>query len=104
MNDNQGVTNFYSGYYIQILDFKQNNELLDVTDQYMDANGQSGVPHGCDNLSFFWLKIGDYDNNGQIDLYGLKNMGEGKPLIRWELSGSKFIKRSPIGIDWMWGS
>tara|TARA_B100001059_G_scaffold97759_1_gene97180 strand:- start:14946 stop:15170 length:225 start_codon:yes stop_codon:yes gene_type:complete len=71
-----------------------------MTDQYMDGNGQSGVPHGCDNLSFNWLQIGDYDNNGQINIYGLKS-GAGIPLIRWELNDTKFVKRSPQGTDWM---
>ena len=101
VNQNIGRTNYYSGYFIQVVDIDQELNLIDMTDQYMDGNGQSGVPHGCDNLNIFWLQIGDYDNNGQIDIYGLKNMGDGKPLVRWELSGTKFVKRSPQGTDWM---
>ena len=101
VNQNIGRTNYYSGYFIQVVDIDQELNLIDITDQYMDGNGQYGVPHGCDNLNIFWLQIGDYDNNGQIDLYGLKSMGDGKPLVRWELSGTKFVKRSPQGTDWM---
>jgi hypothetical protein len=101
VNQNIGRTNYYSGYFIQVVDIDQEPNLIDMTDQYMDGNGQSGVPHGCDNLSFTWLQIGDYDNNGQIDLYGLKSGGDGIPLVRWELSGTKFVKRSPQGTDWM---
>jgi hypothetical protein len=101
VNQNIGVTNYYAGYFFQVVDIDEDLNLIDVTDQYMDGNGQSGISHGCDDLTPVWIQIGDYDNNGQIDLYGLK-MEEGLPLVRWELSGSKFVKRSPLGTDWMW--
>lgn len=100
--DGENSSNYYKGYYFQFIDIDEDLNLIDVTDQYMDGNGQSGIPHGCDNLNIFWLQIGDYDNNGQIDLYGLKSMGEGRPLVRWEFNGSRFVKRSPLGTDWMW--
>ena len=102
VNENIHSTNYYSGYYIQIVKFNQNNELIDVTEQFMDGNGQSGIPTMCNNLSFFFLEIGDYDDNGSLDLFSLLAQHTNKKLVRWEFNGSKFVKRSPTGTDWMW--
>ena len=56
----------------------------------------------CNNLSFFFLEIGDYDDNGSLDLFSLLAQHTNKKLVRWEFNGSKFVKRSPTGTDWMW--
>ena len=102
VNVNIGVTNYYSGYYIQILEYTEDNELVDVTSTYMDGNGQGGIPHGCNNLSFFYLEIGDYDNNGMIDLYSLLAQKEYHRFVRWEFNGSKFIPKTQLNNDWLW--
>jgi hypothetical protein len=104
VNVNIGVTNYYSGYYIQILEYTEDDELVDVTSLYMDGNGQSGIPHGCNNLSFFYLEIGDYDNNGLLDLYSLLPQNPYDRFVRWEYNGSKFVKQTQLNNNWLWGN
>ena len=90
-NENQDVTNFYSGYYIQICQLDENRNIIDVTDSFMDGNGQSGIGLGCDNTTFMFLQIGDYDDNGLLDMY-CEDSRNGPNFVRWEWNGSRFTK------------
>ena len=90
-NENQAVTNFYSGYYIQICQLDENRNVIDVTDSFMDGNGQSGIGLGCDNTEFMFLQIGDYDDNGLLDMY-CEDSRNGPNFVRWEWNGSRFTK------------
>ena len=90
-NENQDVTNFYSGYYIQICQLDENRNIIDVTDSFMDGNGQSGIGLGCDNTTFMFLQIGDYDDNGLLDMY-CEESRNGPKFVRWEWNGSRFTK------------
>ena len=92
-NENQNSTNFYQGYYIQICQIDNNRNIIDVTDQFMDGNGQDGIALGCENTNFMFLQIGDYDNNGFLDLY-CEDSRLGPNFVRWEWNGSRFIKIS----------
>ena len=73
-NDNQNTTNYYQGYHIQICQLDENRNIVDVTRQFMDGNGQKGVGLGCNNLNFMFLQIGDYDDNGSLDIRDLKKL------------------------------
>jgi len=90
-NNNQNTTNFYQGYKIQICQLDENRNIIDVTNQFMDGNGQSGVGLGCDNWTFMFLQIGDYDDNGLLDMYS-EDSRIGPNFVRWEWNGSRFTK------------
>jgi len=90
-NDNQITSNYYQGYQIQICQLDENRNIIDVTDQFMDGNGQTGVDLGCDNTNFMFLQIGDYDDNGKLDMY-CEDSRIGPNFVRWEWNGFKFIK------------
>ena len=93
-NDNQNTTNYYQGYHIQICQLDENRNIVDVTSQFMDGNGQKGVGLGCDNLNFMFLQIGDYDDNGSLDMY-CEDFRLGPTFVRWEWNGSKFTNKTP---------
>tara|TARA_B110000259_G_C13996065_1_gene394452 strand:+ start:79 stop:1596 length:1518 start_codon:yes stop_codon:yes gene_type:complete len=97
-----GQSFYYGGYYIQIVKIVD-REAIDVTLDFISDNFNrtpNRMWSDCDYDSSWirWLTIGDYDNNGQIDLYTplFYEVGPGeKDFKRWEWSGSKFIKVSP---------
>jgi hypothetical protein len=90
-NDNQLTTNWYQGYQIQITQLDENRNIIDVTENFMNGNGQTGVGLGCDNENFMFLQISDFDNDGLIDMY-CEDSRIGPNFIRWEWNGSKFSK------------
>ena len=90
-NDNQMTTNWYQGYQIQITQLDENRNIIDVTENFMNGNGQTGVGLGCDNENFMFLQISDFDNDGLIDMY-CEDSRIGPNFIRWEWDGSKFSK------------
>ena len=90
-NENQSTSNFYQGYQIQICQLDENRNIIDVTDSFMDGNGQTGVGLGCDNDQFMFLQIGDYDDNGLLDMY-CEDFRRGPNFVRWEWNGSRFTK------------
>ena len=97
-----GQSFYYGGYYIQIVKIVD-REAIDVTLDFISDNFNrtpNRMWSDCDYDSSWirWLTIGDYDNNGQIDLYTplFYEVGPGeKDFKRWEWNGSKFIKISP---------
>ena len=97
-----GQSFYYGGYYIQIVKIVD-REAIDVTLDFISDNFNrtpNRMWSGCDyNSSWIrWLTIGDYDNNGQIDLYTplFYEVGPGEKIFkRWEWNGSKFLKVSP---------
>ena len=93
-NENQNSTNFYQGYYIQICQIDNNRNIVDVTDQFMDGNGQGGIALGCENKNFMFLQIGDYDDNGKLDMY-CEDSRLGPNFVRWEWNGSRFTNKTP---------
>ena len=98
-NDNQTTTNYYQGYQIQIAQLDDDKNIIDVTENFMDGNGQTGIGLGCDNENFMFLQISDFDNDGLIDMYS-EDSRIGPNFIRWEWNGSKFIKKpytNPFG-------
>jgi len=90
-NENQNTSNYYQGYQIQICQLDENRNIIDVTDSFMDGNGQTGVGLGCDNYQFMFLQIGDYDDNGLLDMY-CEDSRQGPNFVRWEWNGSRFTK------------
>ena len=90
-NDNQITTNYYQGYQIQIAQLDDDRNIIDVTENFMDGNGQTGIGLGCDNENFMFLQISDFDNDGLIDMYS-EDSRMGPNFIRWEWNGSKFSK------------
>ena len=90
-NNNQRTTNWYQGYQIQITQLDENRNIIDVTENFMNGNGQTGVGLGCDNENFMFLQISDFDNNGLLDMY-CEDSRIGPNFIRWEWNGSRFIK------------
>jgi hypothetical protein len=92
-NDNQNTSNWYQGYQIQICQLDENRNIVDVTSQFMDGNGQKGVGLGCDNDQFMFLQIGDYDDNGLLDMY-CEDFRRGPNFVRWEWNGSKFTNKT----------
>ena len=90
-NENQNTSNYYQGYQIQICQLDENRNIIDVTDSFMDGNGQTGIGLGCDNTTFMFLQIGDYDDNGLLDMY-CEDFRRGPNFVRWEWNGSRFTK------------
>jgi len=67
-----GQSYYYGGYFIQIVKVI-NREAIDVTSDFISDNfnrTSNRMWSDCDYDSSWirWLTIGDYDNNGQIDL------------------------------------
>jgi len=85
-------TIFYSGHYIQILSIDQNRNFQDQTNQFIENNFNNDTGDFCDpNTAWFrWLKLDDYDNDGNIDLWN--ELIDYQVLQRWEWNGSMFIK------------
>ncbi len=94
-----GQSYYYGGYFIQIVKVI-NREAIDVTSDFISDNfnrTSNRMWEGCDYDSSWirWLTIGDYDKNGQIDLYTplFYEVGPGENIFkRWEWNGSRFIK------------
>ena len=85
-------TIFYSGHYIQILSIDQNRNFQDQTNQFIENNFNNDTGDFCDpNTAWFrWLRLDDYDNDGNIDLWN--ELIDYQVLQRWEWNGSMFIK------------
>ena len=87
-----GDPNFYTGFYIQILDVDDNRNIIDVTNTYIENN--QSVEGYCGPADYYLTsKISDLDNNGFIDLIG-KSLYDSSNFLRWEWNGVKFIKIS----------
>ena len=85
-----GDPNFYTGFYIQILDVDDNRNIIDVTNTYIENN--QSVEGYCGPADYYLTsKISDLDNNGFIDLIG-KSLYDSSNFLRWEWNGVKFIK------------
>ena len=85
-----GDPNFYTGFYIQILDVDDNRNIIDVTKTYIENN--QSVEGFCGPADYYLTsKISDLDNNGFIDLIG-KSLYDSSNFLRWEWNGNKFIR------------
>ena len=85
-----GDPNFYTGFYIQILDVDDNRNIIDVTNTYIENN--QSVEGYCGPADYYLTsKISDLDNNGFIDLIG-KSLYDSSNFLRWEWNGNKFIR------------
>lgn len=82
------TTYFYSGWQIQILKLS-NRTVTDRTTDYIDNNIYTqSTPNNQEWIP--WLRFGDYDSNGKIDLYSVR--GSNLPLVRWELQNKKLVR------------
>ncbi|MCH1612546.1 MAG: VCBS repeat-containing protein [Flavobacteriales bacterium] len=85
-----GDPNFYTGFYIQILDIDDNRNIIDVTNTYIENN--QSVEGYCGPADYYLTsKISDLDNNGFIDLIG-KSLYDSSNFLRWEWNGNKFMR------------
>jgi hypothetical protein len=87
VNQNE-FSNFYSGWYIQILTITNRNP-IDATSTFIEGNVYNQTK--IDNQEWIpWLRFQDYDKNGKVDLYSTKctNLN----MVRWELRDKKLIR------------
>ena len=83
-----GFENFYNGWYIQVLTLK-NKIATDASTTFIENNKY--LPAVPDNQQWIpWLRFGDVDNNGKIDLFSVRC----SPIqpVRWELQNKKLIR------------
>ena len=83
-----GFENFYNGWYIQVITLK-NKIATDASTTFIDNNKY--LPAVPDNQQWIpWLRIGDVDNNGKLDLFSVRC----SPIqaVRWELQNNKLIR------------
>jgi hypothetical protein len=83
-----GFENFYNGWHVQIIKLDK-KVASDVSDTFIENN--QFLPTTPDNQQWIpWLRFGDLDNNGKIELFSVKC----SPInpVRWELENKK-LKR-----------
>ena len=83
-----GFENFYNGWYIQVITLK-NKIATDASSTFIDNNKY--LPAIPDNQQWIpWLRFGDIDNNGKLDLFSIKC----SPInaVRWELQNKKLVR------------
>lgn len=83
-----GYNNFYNGWYLQIIKI-DNKVATEISSSLIDIN--QFIPTIPDNQQWIpWLRFGDFDKNGKIDLYSIKC----SPIqpVRWELQNKKLVR------------
>lgn len=83
-----GYNNFYNGWYLQIIKF-DNKIASDVSISMIEKN--QFLPAVIDNQQWIpWLRFGDIDKNGKIDLFSVKC----SPIqpVKWELQNKKLVR------------
>lgn len=74
VGDPDGTVGNYTGWYIQILKYV-NNELIDITTSSIEQNSSAY------NEWIEWFNVSDIDSNGTLDLYSNTDYID----VRWEL-------------------
>ena len=96
INDANQETSFYGGWYIQIIKVLSRTEIVDITNDIIDSYYSNETKDYCglpENEWIYKIIVGDYDNDGNLDIYN--RMQTNRPLHRWEWNGSRFVKISP---------
>lgn len=96
INDANQETSFYGGWYIQIIKVLSRTEIVDITNDIIDSYYSNETKDFCglpENEWIYKIIVGDYDNDGNLDIYN--RMQTNRPLHRWEWNGSRFVKISP---------
>ena len=77
------VNGHYSGWYVQILKFVD-NQLIDVTESHIEQNSEFFGEWGW----IHWLNVGDTDGDGTIELYA----DDINNKFKWELINGFFYR------------